>query len=121
MQKRTESGEQQALFQWAKLNENIYPALKGMYHIPNAGKRSPVAGRKMVFEGLKKGVPDICLPYAANGYSALYIELKVGKNKPTKAQNEYMEILRELGNRVEVCYGYDAAKSVIKKYIGEKD
>lgn len=88
--KRSETTEQIALFNWAKRTESILPELALMYHVPNEGKRSN--GGILKAAGLKSGVPDICLPVANNGFHGLYIELKFGKNKATKAQEEYMAI-----------------------------
>ena len=93
--KRSETTEQIALFNWAKRTESILPELALMYHVPNEGKRSN--GGILKAAGLKSGVPDICLPVANNGFHGLYIELKFGKNKATKAQEEYMAMLNAQG------------------------
>ena len=44
-------GMQVAIFDWAALYENQYPALHWMYAIPNAGKRSKAEGARMRREG----------------------------------------------------------------------
>ena len=36
----SEAQEQVLLFQWAKMQENVYPELKLLFHIPNGGKRN---------------------------------------------------------------------------------
>lgn len=74
-----ESEEQRSLFVWATIAAGKYPALNLLFHIPNEGKRSPWTGARMRSEGLKSGVPDLCLPVARSGYHGLYIELKAGK------------------------------------------
>ena len=71
-----EAQEQKALFTWAELSLGKYPDLKWMYHIPNEGKRSKSNGAELVRQGLKKGVPDICLPVPRGKYHGLYIEMK---------------------------------------------
>lgn len=71
-----ESVEQQYLFQWARMQAGRWPELEMLYHVPNEGKRNPAAGARLVAEGLKRGVPDICLPVARGGCHGLYIELK---------------------------------------------
>ena len=101
--KRSETTEQIALFNWAKRTESILPELALMYHVPNEGKRSN--GGILKAAGLKSGVPDICLPVANNGFHGLYIELKFGKNKATKAQEEYMAMLNAQGYKTAVCLG----------------
>lgn len=53
-------------------------------------------------EGLKSGVPDLCLPVARSGYHGLYIELKAGKNKPTDNQLAWLEVLEAQGYKTAV-------------------
>ena len=117
--KRSETTEQIALFNWAKRTESILPELALMYHVPNEGKRSN--GGILKAAGLKSGVPDICLPVANNGFHGLYIELKFGKNKATKAQEEYMAMLNAQGYKTAVCYGADEAKAEIMDYLQDPD
>ena len=115
--KRSETTEQIALFNWAKRTESILPELALMYHVPNEGKRSN--GGILKAAGLKSGVPDICLPVANNGFHGLYIELKFGKNKATKAQEEYMAMLNAQGYKTAVCYGAEEAGEEILAYLTE--
>lgn len=46
-----------------------------------------------------------------------YIELKVGKNKATQKQKEWIKRLTEQGNMALVCYGWEEASAVLLKYI----
>jgi hypothetical protein len=115
--KAAETTEQIKLFNWAKSRENIVPELRLMYHIPNEGKRSKSGGEILKAAGLRAGVPDICLPVARMGYNALYIEMKFGDNKPTKAQREYMAALEAAGAKVTVCYSAETAREVIRHYL----
>lgn len=78
-----EEQEQIAIFRWATMQEGQYPVLRYMYHIPNGGHRNKVTAGRLKAAGVKRGVPDICLPFPLGGYAGLYIELKAGKNKPT--------------------------------------
>ena len=118
----TESEEQRSLFDWATIAARKYPALNLLFHIQNEGKRSQWTGARMRSEGLKSGVPDLCLPVARSGYHGLYIELKAGKNKPTANQLAWLEALEAQGYKTAVCYGWEAAKNVIEAYLksGEK-
>lgn len=115
----TESQEQQRLFQWARMSAGRYPELRLLYHIPNEGKRSRTNGRRMVAEGMKKGVPDLCLPVARGGKHGLYIELK--REHGGRATPEQRGWLRELaaeGYAAELCEGWEAAAEVIRGYLG---
>ena len=118
----TESEEQQALFLWAGYMRCQIPELGMLYHIPNEGKRSAATGGRMKAEGLKKGVPDICLPVARGGFHALYIELKRTKGGRTSdEQREWMEALGSQGNLACVCRGWNAARRTILEYLGRED
>lgn len=116
--KMSEAQEQRALFQWAGLAEQKYPELKLLHHVPNGGKRDARTAVNLKKEGVKAGVPDIVLPVARNGFHGLYIELKVGRNKTSLKQDEWIKNLKEQGYFVEVCYGWNSAREVIEKYLG---
>ncbi len=115
--KRSETTEQILLFCWAKSCEYVLPCLSLLYHVPNEGKRTN--GNVLKAAGLKKGVPDICLPVPSKGSHGLYIEMKYGKNKATKEQERYMELLRQQGYQTQVCYGAAEAKEAILAYLQE--
>lgn len=103
---------------WATLAAGTYPELRLMYHIPNEGKRSVVRGAQMKAEGLRKGVPDICLPVSRHGFHALYIELKRRKGgRLTEEQRGWIDALNRVGNRAVVCYGWDEARTEIEFYL----
>ena len=117
----TESVEQQCLFRWANFQSGKYPELELMYHIPNEGKRSRSTGARMKAEGLKSGVPDICLPVPRSGYHGLYIELKrLRGNTTTKNQDEWLTKLEGQGYRVTVCRGWEEASQVILEYLSDR-
>ena len=118
---RTEHQEQVALFTWATVMSGRHPELKLLYAIPNAAKRSPAQARYMLSEGLKKGVPDICLPCARQGYHGLYIELKRIKGGVTSPdQKEWIAALKSEGYKAIVCKGFDEAREAIEDYLGIK-
>ena len=112
--------EQVALFKLAALHAKRYPELALLYAIPNAARRSPRQGAWMKAEGLKAGVPDVHLPIASCGYNGLWIELKVGKNRPTEAQKQWHDALRAMGHKVCVCYSAQAAWDEITGYLDAK-
>ena len=114
----TESEEQKMVFEWAELSAGAYPELDLLFHIPNGSYKSPAMAEKFKQEGLKSGVPDICLPVARQGYHSLYIEMKrtVG-GRLSEKQKWWIENLRNQGCRVEVCRGFDEAVSVLENYL----
>ncbi len=114
----TESEEQQALFEWARWYSMKYPELTLLYHIPNEGKRSYYTGKKMKKEGLRAGVPDICLPVARGEYHGLYIELKrTAGGRMSDKQKSWLEDLKGQGYCAAVCRGWQAAADLILGYM----
>ena len=116
--KKTEHTEQVALFDWARANEPRHLQLGLLFAIPNGGKRHVGTGRKLKAEGVKSGVPDIFLGVPRNGKHGLFIELKVGKNKPSKNQLWWIHSSRAEGYAVEVCYGFLETQTAIIDYLG---
>lgn len=115
--KQYEADEQKKLFRWADFMKTEYPELDMMFHIPNGGSRNKLEAANLKKQGVRAGVPDICLPVARGKFHALYIELKVGKNKATQKQKEWIKRLIEQGNMALVCYGWEEASAVLLKYI----
>jgi hypothetical protein len=113
----SESVEQICLFRWAAFQSAKYPVLDLMYHIPNGGQRAITTAKRLKAEGVKAGVPDICLPAPKGKYHGLYIELKVKGNKTTDNQNQWLAALTAQGYYCSVCYGYEQASEVILKYL----
>ena len=114
----TEGVEQTTLFSWAQMRTCRYPELKLMFHIPNGGKRSKAEAGRFRAEGVKSGVPDICLPVARCGYHGLFVELKrLHGNTTTKNQNTWLIDLREQGYAAAVAYGWEQAAQIITDYM----
>jgi hypothetical protein len=116
----SESTEQQALFEWAEIAAKKTPELKLLFAIPNGGKRNITTAARLKKEGVKSGVPDICLPVPCGKYHGLYIEMKVGRNKPSVNQLWWIEQLQRQGYKVDVCYGWGEAVKVIAEYMTQE-
>jgi hypothetical protein len=118
----TESEEQSTLFQWAARNEHQHPELKLLYHIPNGGLRNKPVAVRLTAQGVRRGVPDLCLPVARGSYHGMYIELK--RRVGGKIAPEQMGWLEELGRQgyyALVCKGWEQAKNEIEKYLNTAD
>lgn len=114
----TEGEEQATLFHMAAMRLHKYPELALLYHIPNGGLRSKSEAGRMRHEGVKSGVPDICLPVARGGFHALYIELKRTKGgKVSENQKHWISALTAAGNCAAVCYGWQEAWTLIENYL----
>lgn len=114
----TESEEQCLLFEWAEMSLAKYPELALLFHVPNGSSKSKFQAVKFKREGLKAGVPDLCLPVARQGYHALYIEMKRTEGgRLSDAQKWWLENLQKQGNKAVVCKGFEEAVSVIEDYL----
>ncbi|UDQ77732.1 VRR-NUC domain-containing protein [Pectobacterium brasiliense] len=115
---QAELEEQAALIGWAdKTVINGINIGDYLLHIPNEGKRGPKAARDAKRLGMKKGVHDLFLALPRRGYSGLWIEMKAIDGKVTQSQLEWQSLMRGAGYRAEVCYGFNAARSEIERYV----
>ena len=112
-----EAAEQTALFRWAGFMSGQFPEIEMLYHIPNGGSRNKIEAAHLKQQGVKAGVPDLCLPVARGEYPALYIERKYGKNKPTENQKRWIKLLRSQNYKAEVAYGWEEASKIILEYL----
>ena len=114
-----EGEEQQALFKWAEmLSVSLRPELRLLYHVPNGGSRNRTEAAKLKGEGVRAGVPDLCLPVSRGGYHGLYIELKrISGGRVSPEQRKWLESLRQEGYMAVVCHGWDEARHTIESYL----
>lgn len=114
----TEEQEQTALFEWAAVQMGRYPELSLLYHIPNGGKRPKGQAVKFKAQGVKPGVPDLCLPVARKGFHGLYIELKRQKGgRVSESQTQWLQALQAQGYKAAVCFGWEQAANALKAYL----
>ncbi|MBQ9041424.1 MAG: VRR-NUC domain-containing protein [Eggerthellaceae bacterium] len=107
----SEADEQIAVVQYCELR-NL-----PVFHIPNEGLRSVAEGASLVRQGLRAGVPDLCIPVARGPYHSLYIEMKADGGKPTAKQVEWIWRLREEGMCAYICVGAENAIALIDRYL----
>ncbi len=115
-----EDAEQRIIFQWAAMETAACPELGLLYAIPNGGKRAIKTAVALKKQGVKRGVPDMCLPVARGGYHGLYIELKRQKGGVvSETQKSWITALAGQGYKAVVCRGADEAIGTIKEYLWE--
>jgi len=88
-----------------------------IYAIPNAGKRGGRLGGIMKAEGLTAGVCDLHIPISRNGYSSLYIEMKLPDEDLNPNQKKIVPILKNLGNKVVICRSLDEFMHEVNTYF----
>ena len=113
----TEHGHQVEIFRWCDLHKRKYPELQKLFAVPNAGKRTRRQGKWMKDEGMKAGVPDMCLPVARGDFHSLFIELKSETGSLQQNQAEWIDALNEEGNMAVVCIGWEAATKTLASYL----
>lgn len=114
----SEGAEQAALMRWAMYQQGKWPEMDMLYHVPNEGKRSRVTGGQMKQQGMKKGVPDLCLPVPRGAWHGLYIEMKKRQDAtPTQDQADWLDKLHGQGYCVCWCRGWEEAAQAITDYM----
>lgn len=156
-EKGTESGHQRAIMAWAAMAQRHgfaaaddplsyskaghaaslggvpVPELEFLFHIPNGGDRDKRTAGNLKAEGVKPGVPDMCLPVGKRfysiedgdwGFNSLWIELKTPGREVEKngglsdVQIKWFEALTRMGHCLKVCYGWQQGVAAIKEYLG---
>lgn len=115
----TEAQHQACVFKWS-MQPTIrkkWPELALLHHIPNGGRRDAVEAKHLKAQGVKRGVPDLCLPAAKGRYHGLYIEMKTERGRLSPEQKWWGERLREQGYCWLVCRGWREATEALEWYL----
>ena len=112
-----EDSEQIAVMDWSLAVRQKYPELRLLYHVANERKCTPAEGAFMKHKGVKRGVPDLCLPVPRGKYHGLYIELKAPGGHASEDQKWWMKELEMQGYVAAVCIGWRAAADLIESYL----
>jgi hypothetical protein len=101
------------------------PEFGMLYAVANGGMRNIITATRLKAEGVRAGVPDLCLPVARQGWHALYIELKAPKvpgstkraGRLSPAQVYWGRRLVQAGNMWIVAHGWEEAREAIETYL----
>lgn len=110
-----ETIEQINFINW--VNRHLPEIAQDTHHFANERKCSIQQGRLLKRMGVKKGVADIFIAVPKNGYAGLWIELKVGNNKPTKEQQAFLARKISRGYSAVCVWGWEAAKDIVLSYL----
>jgi len=108
---------QRAVVKFARDACHTYPELHGLYAIPNGGKRDVVTAAKLKAEGVVPGVWDLHLPVPCGGFAGLWIEIKHGEDKLSRAQEKWREYVRLYGHATCIAYTAQEAIACLICYI----
>jgi len=112
----TEHEEQKAVIKWFDLQHAEHRGR--LLAIPNGGERNAIVAAKLKAEGVRKGVPDLLLPVARQGFHGLWIELKRTKgSKLSPEQDDWLGYLAKQGYMAVICKGADSAREAIGIYL----
>jgi len=114
---RTEHDEQVEVILWAEHVRHRMQVLRWLHAIPNGGARAKVVASKLKQEGVKPGVPDLCLTAARGGHHGLYIEMKSLEGSESREQKEWRQHLNEEGYLSIVCKGAREAIRALCDYL----
>lgn len=112
-----EEQEMIAFFDYCRAKAKRHPAYALAFHIPNERKASVARRMTLKRAGVRKGIPDICVPVSCGGYHALFIEMKVKPNRPSPEQIELLEHLNAAGNYARLAWSSKEAIEILDKYI----
>ncbi|RSF08820.1 VRR-NUC domain-containing protein [Achromobacter aegrifaciens] len=111
---------QAQVIRWATLQAGVYPELERLFHVPNGGQRHAAVAAKLKGQGVKAGVPDLCLPVPRFGCPGLWIEMKTADGRVSTTQKDWIGYLKGAGYRVEVCRSFDEARAALLDYLNPK-
>lgn len=104
--------------------KHYYPELDDDFHhfanerkFDKKGGAEFYAGKLLKRMGVKRGVADFFLAFPQNGKAGLWIELKVGTNKPSKEQQAFLDRKAQRGYEAVCVWGTEAAREVISAYL----
>jgi hypothetical protein len=87
------------------------------FHPPNEIKAKPQYMAKRKQQGVKSGVPDVCILEPNKEFSGLFIELKCGYNKPSENQKKWISLLEKKGFKAVWSNSLDETRAIIDKYL----
>jgi hypothetical protein len=104
--------------------KHYFPELEDDFHhfanerkLEKKGGAEYHAGKILKRMGVKKGVADFFLALPFNGKAGLWIELKIGKNKPSKEQQDFLDRKAQRGYEAVCVWGTEGARDAIKAYL----
>lgn len=113
--RHTESNEQIAAMDWLRAQ---HPKIaEHTLHIGNERKSTYYAGYIMKRMGVLKGASDLFMAWPNGGYHGLFIEVKSKIGRPSAEQKAFLQRMKDVGYRAEICYGAEEVINTMKEYI----
>lgn len=120
LDEQKESNIQKRYFNWIRENEEQFPVLKTIFHIPN-GIHTSNFGMIVHFKqlGLRKGVWDIFIPIYSSGHTGLWIEFKrpTVHKRLSEEQKDFKRLIIENSTMRPKFIVVDTSTDAIKETI----
>lgn len=114
----SEHQEQAAVISWWRLQHQRYALPEfALFAVPNGGARDAITGALLKAEGVRPGALDLILAKPKGSYHGLFIEMKVGNNKPSFNQHEFLNYLEAVGYKATVHWNAATAIREIEEYL----
>ena len=115
---QSERAEQKTLVAWADQTAAAGFEPMGYLHASLNGERlTPGQAVQARASGLKRGVPDLFLPYPVGSFHGLFVELKTRKGTVSVDQARWHGWLAARGYAVAVCRSWVEARDTILRYL----
>jgi hypothetical protein len=88
------------------------PADAEYYAVPNGGKRHSKAAARLVGQGVRAGLPDLCVVYRG---TTIFIELKTARGVLSEAQRQMHRKLGYCGCTVLVCRSVEGVECSLRE------
>lgn len=108
------------MIQWAALAIRELPELVLLYAIPNGARTSMSVARRLKAEGMKSGVPDLCLPVARGGWFGMFIEMKRRDGRTSTEQRGWHGRLTAQNYFVRICFSGEEAIQALRAYLKQE-
>ena len=114
----SEHQEQSAVIKWWALVHKQYHLPEfALFAIPNGGARDLITGARLKAEGVRAGVVDLMLANTNGSSAGLFLEMKVGSNKPSTEQDAFIAYLKSQNYEASVHWDSASAIAAIKDYL----
>lgn len=91
--------------------------LEGAFAIPNGFLDTKGKRIRASREGILSGVSDVFIPMPSKGHHGLFLEFKSEGGRATKAQLDFLNLMRSRGYKAELVYGLREALQALKEYL----
>lgn len=106
------------MISWWRLQHELYGLpVFALFAVPNGGARDAITGSRLKAEGVRRGALDLILAKPTTKYHGLFIEMKVGDNRPTIDQSAFIDYLDSAGYKTSVHWDAVSAINEIKEYL----